>query len=72
MSVGSDEFVVMDSENGDPDKRPLRRELVWNGLKSNEMGIDDFMSFCRLLGAEPYIIAVNSGLGDAHSAAEEV
>ena len=35
------------------------------------MGIDDFMTFCRLLGAEPYI-AVNSGLGDAHSAAEEV
>jgi alpha-N-arabinofuranosidase len=35
------------------------------------MGIDDFMTFCRLVGAEPYL-AVNSGLGDAHSAAEEV
>ena len=35
------------------------------------MGIDDFMTFCRLIGAEPYL-AVNSGLGDAHSAAEEV
>ena len=35
------------------------------------MGIDDFMTFCRLIGAEPYI-AVNTGLGDAHSAAEEV
>jgi alpha-N-arabinofuranosidase len=35
------------------------------------MGIDDFMTFCRLLGAEPYI-AVNSGFGDAYSAAEEV
>ena len=56
---------------GDPDKRPPRRELAWNGLESNDMGIDDFMAFCRLLGAEPYI-AVNSGLGDAHSAAEEV
>jgi alpha-N-arabinofuranosidase len=56
---------------GDPDKRPPRRELAWNGLESNDMGIDDFMTFCRLLGAEPYI-AVNSGLGDAHSAAEEV
>ena len=29
------------------------------------------MTFCRLIGAEPYL-AVNSGLGDAHSAAEEV
>lgn len=56
---------------GDADKRPPRRELAWNGLESNDMGIDDFMRFCRLLGAEPYI-AVNTGLGDAHSAAEEV
>ncbi len=56
---------------GDADKRPPRRELAWGGLESNDMGIDEFMTFCRLLGAEPYI-AVNTGLGDAHSAAEEV
>ena len=35
------------------------------------MGVDDFMTFCRLFGADAYI-AVNTGLGDAHSAAEEV
>lgn len=56
---------------GDADKRPPRRELAWGMLEANDMGIDDFMTFCRLLGAEPYI-AVNTGLGDAHSAAEEV
>ena len=56
---------------GDRDRRPPRRELAWNGMESNDMGVDDFMSFCRLIGAEPYL-AVNSGLGDAHSAAEEV
>jgi alpha-L-arabinofuranosidase len=56
---------------GDADKRPPRRELAWSGMESNDMGLDDFMTFCRLTGAEPYI-AVNSGLGDAHSAAEEV
>lgn len=56
---------------GDHDKRPPRRELAWNGMEPNDMGIDDFMTFCRLLGAEPYI-AVNTGLGDANSAAEEV
>lgn len=56
---------------GDRDTRPPRRELAWNGMESNDMGIDDFMAFCRLIGAEPYL-AVNSGLGDAHSAAEEV
>jgi alpha-L-arabinofuranosidase len=56
---------------GDRDRRPPRRELAWSGMESNDMGIDDFMTFCRLIGAEPYL-AVNSGLGDAHSAAEEV
>ncbi|NLT65027.1 MAG: alpha-N-arabinofuranosidase [Acidobacteria bacterium] len=56
---------------GDRDKRPPRRELAWNGTESNDMGIDEFMTFCRLIGAEPYI-AVNAGLGDDHSAAEEV
>src|SRR5579862_1526201 len=56
---------------GAADKRPPRHELAWGGLESNDMGIDDFMTFCKLLGAEPYI-AVNAGLGDAHSAAEEV
>ncbi|QOY90208.1 alpha-N-arabinofuranosidase [Paludibaculum fermentans] len=56
---------------GDADKRPPRRELAWNGMETNDMGLDDFMTFCRLLMAEPYI-AVNTGLGDDHSAAEEV
>src|ERR1039457_2518916 len=56
---------------GDADQRPPRRELVRHSLESNDMGIDDFMTFCRLIGAEPYI-AVHSGRGDDHSAAEEV
>jgi alpha-N-arabinofuranosidase len=56
---------------GDRDERPPRRELAWNGMETNDMGVDDFMTFCRLVGATPYL-AVNSGLGDAHSAAEEV
>jgi alpha-N-arabinofuranosidase len=56
---------------GERDKRPPRRELAWNGMETNDMGIDEFMTFCRLIGATPYL-AVNSGLGDAHSAAEEV
>jgi alpha-L-arabinofuranosidase len=56
---------------GDSDKRPPRRELARHSLESNDMGIDDFMTFCRLTGAEPYI-AIDSGRGDDHSAAEEV
>lgn len=56
---------------GDSDKRPPRIELARHTLESNDMGIDDFMTLCRLLGAEPYI-AVDTGRGDDHSAAEEV
>jgi alpha-N-arabinofuranosidase len=56
---------------GDADKRPPRRELARHSLESNDMGINDFMTFCRLVGAEPYI-AIDSGRGDDHSAAEEV
>ncbi|MFB3852785.1 MAG: alpha-L-arabinofuranosidase C-terminal domain-containing protein [Vicinamibacterales bacterium] len=56
---------------GDPDKRPPRKNPAWRGIEHNDVGIHEFMAFCRLLGAEPYI-AVNSGLGDASSAADEV
>jgi len=57
---------------GPRDRRPPRPRLAWPGqLESNDFGIDEFMVFCRLLDTEPYI-AVNSGFGDAHSAAKEV
>jgi len=56
---------------GDPDKRPPRYDYAWRALESNDFGLDDFIAFCRLIDTEPYI-AVNSGFGDAHSAAQEV
>ena len=56
---------------GERDKRPPRPKLAWKSLESNDFGIDEFIVFCRLLDTEPYI-AVNSGFGDAHSAAKEV
>ena len=56
---------------GDPDRRPTRENPAWGGLEYNDVGIHEFMELCRLLKAEPYI-AVNTGLGDAQSAAEEV
>ena len=56
---------------GERDKRPPRPNLAWKSLESNDFGIDEFIVFCRLLDTEPYI-AVNSGFGDAHSAAKEV
>ena len=57
---------------GDRDKRPPRPQPMWrNMVESNDVGIHEFVAFCRLLGAEPYV-TVNSGFGDARSAAEEV
>ena len=56
---------------GDPDRRPPRKNPAWQGIEHNDFGLDEFMTFCRLVGAEPYI-AVNSGLSDAPTAAEEV
>jgi alpha-L-arabinofuranosidase len=56
---------------GDRDKRPPRKNPAWTGVEHNDVGIDEFMALCALLGTEPYI-AVNSGLGDVASAADEV
>jgi len=56
---------------GDRDKRPPIFDYAWNAVQSNDVGMDEFMTLCRLIGVEPYI-TVNAGFGDAHSAAEEV
>ncbi len=57
---------------GDRDKRPPRPQAMWgNRFESNDVGVDDFVQFCRLLDAEPYV-AINSGFGEARVAAEEV
>jgi alpha-N-arabinofuranosidase len=56
---------------GPRDKRPSDFDYAWNALQSNDVGLDEFMTFCKLIGVVPYI-TVNAGFGDAHSAAEEV
>ncbi|HET7103136.1 MAG TPA: alpha-N-arabinofuranosidase, partial [Terracidiphilus sp.] len=56
---------------GDIDKRPPMYDYAWNRMQSNDVGLDEFMTLCKLIGTEPYI-TVNAGFGDAHSAAEEV
>jgi len=56
---------------GDPDRRPPTLDPVWNALQSNDVGTDEFMTLCRLVEVEPYI-TVNSGFGEARSAAEYV
>ena len=57
---------------GDRDKRPPRPAPMWFGMiESNDVGIHEFIAFCKLLGAEPDL-AVNSGFGEARLAAEQV
>jgi len=56
---------------GPRDKRPPDFDYAWNAMQTNDVGMDEFMTFCKLIGVEPYI-TVNAGFGDAHSAAQEV
>jgi alpha-N-arabinofuranosidase len=56
---------------GDRDRRPPQKNPAWTGVEHNDFGLDEFLAFCRELQAEP-LIAVNTGLGDANSAAQEV
>jgi alpha-N-arabinofuranosidase len=56
---------------GPRDKRPPDFDFAWNAMQTNDVGMDELMTFCKLIGVEPYI-TVNAGFGDAHSAAEEV
>ncbi|MBN1806233.1 MAG: hypothetical protein JW837_13375 [Sedimentisphaerales bacterium] len=56
---------------GPRDKRPTRTNPAWTGIETNDMGLDEFIHLCRLLNTEP-MIAVNTGFGDAYSAAAEV
>ncbi|UCD51954.1 MAG: hypothetical protein JSW27_04810, partial [Phycisphaerales bacterium] len=56
---------------GDRDKRPTRTNPAWTGIETNDVGMDEFIRFCRLIDTEP-MIAVNTGFGDAYSAAAQV
>ncbi len=56
---------------GAPDKRPPRKNPAWTGVEHNDFGIHEFMTLCRLVNAKPLVV-VNSGLGDANSAAKLV
>jgi alpha-N-arabinofuranosidase len=56
---------------GDVDKRPPMFDHAWNAMQSNDLGMDELMTLCTLIGVDPYI-TVNAGFGDSHSAAQEV
>jgi alpha-L-arabinofuranosidase len=56
---------------GDRDRRPPRTNPAWTGVEHNDFGMHEFIRFSRLLDAEP-CITVNTGFGDAYSAAAQL
>lgn len=56
---------------GDRDRRPPRTNPAWTGVEHNDFGMHEFIRFCELVDAEPWI-TVNTGFGDAYSAAAEL
>lgn len=57
-----------DAVGRDRDLRAPTWDYAWNAMQPNDVGMDELMTLCKLLGVEPYI-TVNAGLGDADSAA---
>ena len=47
--------------------RPRRAELAWYAEESNRFGTNDFVQYCRVIGAEPFI-CVNMGSGSMDEA----
>lgn len=52
---------------GPREKRPRRWSLWWEQYEPNSFGTDEFLRFCRLVGAEPYI-SINVGTGSVSEA----
>ena len=56
---------------GDPDLRPPRYEYAWDGLENNDVGTHELIRLAELVDVK-LNLTVNTGLGDAHSAAQWV
>ena len=56
---------------GPPDQRVPFPNQPWGGMEPNDVGMDEFIGFCRLVGAEP-LICVSFNTGDAQDAAAQV
>jgi alpha-N-arabinofuranosidase len=56
---------------GHPDTRPPVLDPVWGAVQPNDVGVDELIRLCRLIGVEPYW-CVNTGFGEPRSGAELV
>lgn len=56
---------------GERDRRPPRTNPAWTGVEHNDFGTHEFIRFCQLVDTQPWI-TVNTGFGDAYSAAAQL
>jgi len=56
---------------GDLDQRPPRYEYAWEAVEDNDVGTHEMIRFAELIGVE-LSLTVNTGFGDAYSAARWV
>ncbi len=56
---------------GPKHKRPSRHDAAWQAEDSNQVGTDEFLTFCELIQTEPYLV-VNDGSGTPEEAAQWV
>jgi alpha-N-arabinofuranosidase len=56
---------------GPRDMRPVRTDMAWHVVESNQFGTNEFIDFCRRLETEPYLV-VNAGDGDMREARDWV
>ena len=52
---------------GPKSQRPTVLDRAWNSLETNQFGTNDFVDWCRLVGAEP-LLGMNFGTGTAEMA----
>ncbi|GAH89314.1 unnamed protein product, partial [marine sediment metagenome] len=53
---------------GPRDQRPVKLDPAWKCWESNDFGTDEFLQFCKAVGAEPYM-CLNFGSGTVEEAA---
>lgn len=47
---------------GPKEQRPARLDIAWHQIEKNQMGTDEYVKLCNLIGAENFI-CINAGLG---------
>ena len=47
---------------GPKDQRPVKLDLAWNRITANEIGTDEYVKFCKAIGAENFV-CINAGTG---------